>query len=247
MLKKILFLLLLLSPAALGAQQYRVRSFCWNRLEVTDSLDASPSDEALSLLAPYKVRVDSIMAPVLGLSRTAMSGGRPESLLGNWAADVMVEGGTATGLDRPDMGLFNVGGLRANMPDGVVTRGDIMLISPFENYLVVLEMKGRDVLELMRNIVAAGGEAVSSSVRIEATPERQLLSATIDGKEIDPKRIYTVATIDYLSEGNDKMYALKKAVKRHEIGILAREIMMEYVLKHRVIDSRLEGRIVVRK
>lgn len=246
MLKKLLFLLLCLPLLGLKAQQYKVRSLAWGRLEVTNRLDSTPSAEALAVLAPYKAKVDSIMAPVLGLSRRAMSAGRPESLLGNWAADVLVEGGTATGLDRADMGLFNVGGLRANMPESIVTKGDIMLISPFENHLVVLELKGSDMLELMRNIAAVGGEAVSSSIRLEITSDGRLLSATIDGKEIDPKRTYTVATIDYLAEGNDKMHALKKAVKRHEIGFLAREIMMEYVLKHRVIDSKLEGRIVVK-
>ena len=228
------------------AQHYKVRSFCWERVEVTSALDEKPSDEAAAIVAPYKAGVDSIMAPVLGLSRVAMSAKRPESLLGNWAADVMVEGGTATGLEPADMGLINVGGLRNNMPEGIVRRGDIMLISPFENRLVVLEMKGRDLLELMRNIAAVKGEGVSSSVRMEITSDGELLSCTIDGKEIDPHRIYTVATIDYLAEGNDKMFALKKAVRRHDIGILARDIMMEYVLKHRTIDSKIEGRIVVK-
>ncbi len=228
------------------AQDYKVRSFCWERVEVTSKLDSMPSKEAAAILAPYKASVDSIMAPVLGLSRVAMSPKRPESLLGNWAADVMVEGGTATGLEPADMGLINVGGLRNNMPEGIVRRGDIMLISPFENYLVVLEMKGSDLLELMRNIAAVKGEGVSSSVRMEISSNGELLSCTIDGKEIDPHRIYTIATIDYLAEGNDKMYALKKAVKRHNIGLLAREVMMEYVLKHRVIDSKIEGRIIIK-
>ena len=139
-----------------------------------------------------------------------------------------------------------MGGLRNNMPEGIVRRGDIMLISPFENYVVVVEMKGEDLLELMRNIAAVRGKGVSSSVRMEITDKGELLSCTIGGKEIDPHRIYTVATIDYLAEGNDKMTALKKAVKRHEMGILARDIMMEYVIKHRIIDSKLEGRITIK-
>jgi len=230
----------------LVAQEYKVKSFCWERLEVTSELDENPSAEAAAVVSPYKASVDSMMAPPLGLSRVAMSAKRPESLLSNWAADVMVEGGTATGLEPADMGLINVGGLRNNMPEGIVRRGDIILISPFENYLVVLEMKGSDLLELMRNIAAVKGEGVSSSVRMEISSDGKLLSCTIDGKEIDPHRTYTIATIDYLAEGNDKMFALKKAVKRHDIGILAREIMMEYVLKHRVIDSKLEGRIKIK-
>lgn len=241
------FHLIILSPFHYTlAQDYKVRSFCWERVEVTSQLDAEPSAEAAALVAPYKASVDSMMAPVLGLSRVSMGAKRPESLLSNWAADVMVEGGTATGLEPADMGLINVGGLRNNMPEGIVRRGDIILISPFENHVVVLEMKGSDLLELMENIAAVKGEGVSSSVRMEISAEGQLLSCTIGGKEIDPHRIYTVATIDYLAEGNDKMYALKKAVKRHETGILAREVMMEYVLKHRVIDSKMEGRIVVK-
>lgn len=240
--------LLLLVPALMGlhAQDYKVSSFCWERIEVTSALDASPSAEAAAIVAPYKASVDSMMAPVLGLSRVAMPVKRPESLLSNWAADVMVEGGTATGLEPADMGLINIGGLRNNMPEGIVRRGDVMLISPFENYMVVLEMKGSDLLELMKDIAAVKGEGVSSSVRMEITEDGKLLSCTIGGKEIDPHRIYTVATIDYLAEGNDKMYSLKKAVKRHDIGILARDIMMEYIIKHRVIDSKLEGRIIVK-
>ena len=240
------FLLLLLPFVGLQAQDYKVRSFCWERIEVTSDLDATPSAEAANIVAPYKASVDSMMAPPLGLSRVAMSPKRPESLLSNWAADVMIEGGTATGLEPADMGLVNIGGLRNNMPEGIVRRGDIMLISPFENYVVVLEMKGKDLLELMRNIAAVKGEGVSSSVRMEISPDGELLSCTLGGKEIDPNRIYTVATIDYLAEGNDKMYALKKAVKRHDIGILARDIMMEYVIKHRVIDSKIEGRIIIK-
>jgi len=236
----------IVNNSLVSAQNYKVQSMRWKRVEVTAKLDSTPSVEAMALVAPYKASVDSMMAPVLGLSRVAMSVKRPESLLSNWAADVMVEGGTATGLEPADMGLVNMGGLRNNMPEGIVRRGDIMLISPFENSVVVLEMKGSDLLELMHNIAAVKGEGVSSSVRMEISADGKLLSCTIGGKEIDPHRIYTVATIDYLAEGNDKMYALKKAVKRHEICILARDVMMEYVVKHRVIDSKIEGRIKIK-
>ncbi len=246
MTRKWTFLMFALLFSSLQAQDYKVRSFCWERIEVTSELDATPSEVAANVVAPYKASVDSIMAPPLGLSRVAMNAKRPESLLSNWAADVMVEGGTATGLEPADMGLINIGGLRNNMPEGIVRRGDVMLISPFENYMVVLEMKGSDLLELMKDIAAVKGEGVSSSVRMEITADGKLLSCTIGGKEIDPHRTYTVATIDYLAEGNDKMHSLKKAVKRHDIGILARDIMMEYIIKHRVIDSKLEGRIIVK-
>lgn len=228
-----------------SAQQYKVKSAKWNRIEVTSELDAKPDSQALAIVAPYKVGVDSVMSPVLGMSRVAMSPNRPESLLSNWAADMMVEGSTATGMPAADMGLVNIGGLRNNMPKGIVRRGDIILISPFENSLIVLEMKGKDLMKLMHNIAAVGGEGVSSSVRIVIGKDNKLVSATINGEKISHKRTYTVATLDYLAEGNDKMYALKKAKKRHEIGLKARDILIESVIKHRIIDSKMEGRILL--
>ena len=95
------FFLFTLPPVS--AQQYKVKSTKWKRLEVTSALDANPDSLALSIIAPYKASVDSVMSPVLGASRVAMSAKRPESLLSNWAAYVMVEGSTATGLPAADM------------------------------------------------------------------------------------------------------------------------------------------------
>ena len=50
-------------------------------MEVTSALDAQPDSQALAIIAPYKISVDSVMSPVLGMSRVAMSAKRPESLL----------------------------------------------------------------------------------------------------------------------------------------------------------------------
>lgn len=244
-MRRIIVALCAVLPLTMAAQDYKVRSIAWERVEVARALDANPVPEALEMVRHYKTKVDSVMAPPLGLSRTAMSAGRPESLLGNWTADVMVEGSTATGMEPADVGLVNVGGLRNNMPEGIVHAGDIYLISPFQNTLVVLEMRGDDLQELMRNIAAVGGEAVSASVRMSITGDGRLVDVTVRGEPIDGKRIYTVATLDYLAEGNDKMYALRKAIRRHETGMYTRDVMMESVIKNRIIDSKLEGRITV--
>ncbi|MBQ2459774.1 MAG: 5'-nucleotidase C-terminal domain-containing protein [Bacteroidaceae bacterium] len=233
-------------PILLCAQEkYKVRSIAWERLEVTAALDATPEAEAFEIVKPYKHSVDSVMMPFLGVSRTAMSAGRPESLLGNWAADVMVETSTATGLERADLGVVNVGGLRNNMPEGNVRRGDVMLISPFQNNVVVTEMKGSDLQQLMCDIAAVHGEAVSSSVRLVITKDGKLVSATIGGQPIDPMRTYRLATIDYLLDGNDKLYSMKRHGKVYPMNMLSRDAMSEYIIKTKVIDSKLEGRIVV--
>ena len=239
-------------PILLYAQEkYKVRSIAWERLEVTAALDATPEAEAFEIVKPYKHSVDSVMMPFLGVSRTAMSAGRPESLLGNWAADVMVETSTATGLERADLGVVNVGGLRNNMPEGNVRRGDVMLISPFQNNVVDRldfdegMVQGSDLQQLMCDIAAVHGEAVSSSVRLVITKDGKLVSATIGGQPIDPMRTYRLATIDYLLDGNDKLYSMKRHGKVYPMNMLSRDAMSEYIIKTKVIDSKLEGRIVV--
>lgn len=240
-------LYLCLFSCSISAQHYKVRSIASERIEVTAALDETPDENACRILSPYKGKVDSVMAPVLGMSRIAMDSRRPESLLSNWMADVLLDTSTATGMPKADMSLVNIGGIRNNMPKGIVRKGDVLLIAPFDNSLVVLELKGSALQELMENIAAVHGEGVSSNVRMEITKEGALLSASIGGQPIDKDKTYTIATIDYLAEGNDKMYALTKRTKMHNLGITVRDALMEYIIKNRVIDSKIEGRITVKE
>ena len=242
---KLLFAILFMISAPLQSQEHKIKSITWKRIEVAASPDTVSLPKVNAIINGYKAKADSVMSPALGLSRVTMQAGKPESLLGNWAADMMVESSTATGLPQADMGLVNIGSLRGDIPEGIVRVGDIYTASPFPNTLVILEMKGRDMLKLMSDIATAGGEAVSGGVRMTITGDGRLSDVTLGGKSIDPKRIYRVATLDYLAEGNDKMFALKKAVKRHDTGMLVRDLMTESVIKNRIIDSKLEGRITV--
>lgn len=241
----LLFLICVCAAMSVHAQE-KISAIRTSRIEVTERLDARITPQMRSVLAPYKAGVDSLMAPVLGESRVGMGSGRPESLLGNWAADAMVWATHATdSLPPADFGLMNVGGLRNNMPRGTVRRGDILLISPFVNRLTVVELTGDVVLELMENIANVGGEAVSHEVKLEISKDGKLKSATIGGEPIDPNRTYRLATIDYLAEGNDKMVALKKATKKHITDLLASDVMMNRVKTQGIIDAEIEGRIVV--
>lgn len=246
-MKNRIILLYIIGVHAIGVQaQERISAFRTSRIEVTEQLDAQITPRMRAVLAPYKAGVDSLMAPVLGESRVGMGSGRPESLLGNWAADAMVWATQTTdSLPAADFGLINMGGLRNNMPQGIVRRGDILLISPFINHLTVCELTGDVVLELMKNIASVGGEAVSREVKLEISKDGKLKTATISGESIDPNRTYRLATIDYLAEGNDKMVALKKATKKQVTALLASDVMMNCVKTQGVIDVKIEGRVVI--
>ena len=90
---------------------------------------------------------------------------------------------------------------------------------------------------------------MSSSAHLEITHDGQLRSATLGGKPIEPESIYTIATIDYLADGNDKFYSFKRAIER----IDSKELMSDLLMSHlRALDqqgqkatSKIEGRITI--
>lgn len=222
------------------------RQITTERIEVTNRLDEKPDAEAMAIMAKYKPSVDSIIAPILGESLVGMSAGRPESLLSNWAADVMVEFSDFSDGKKADLGIINVGGLRNNMPKGKVRRGDILLIAPFNNLLVVVSLKGSDLLSLFQDIAAVGGEGVSHEVQLVITKDGKLTDAKVSGQPIDPERIYHIATLNYLAEGNDRLYSMKKAVKLDTSNLYTRDCLMQSIERNKTITSKLEGRITVK-
>lgn len=218
-------------------------------IPVDATWDSDTDAEALALLAPYKARVDSVMQRVVGVSAVSMDKDRPESPLSNLVADVLREA-AAQVLGRPaDMGLVNMGGLRNVLTKGEVTCGNIFEILPFENSLCVLTLKGTALKALFRNIAAKGGEGVSG-VRMRITKKGELVDCSVNGREVEGDKLYTVATVDYLADGNDGMEALLQAEQRVcPAGVTLRKLFMEYFEKNmaagKPVTARREGRITV--
>ena len=220
------------------------------RMHPMDSTyDVNSDAEAVALLAPYKAKIDSMMYRVVGTAEMSMDRGAPESPLSNLVADVL--GGAAVQVlgKSADMGLVNMGGLRNMLTEGPITCGNIYEILPFENSLCVLTLKGAHLNRLFENIAARGGEGVSG-VQLQITKDGKLLRATVAGKPVVDDKLYTVATIDYLADGNNGMTALIQAEKREcPSGATLRGLFMDYVERQtaagKKITSRMEGRVAV--
>ena len=231
---------------------YEMAGIQRSRILVDSRYDVQPDAAAAEFLRPYKQQVDSVMGPVVGHSARYMTAQRPEGTLSNLLADIMVWGGREFN-ERPDLGIYNMGGVRADLPKGVVTYGDVLDVAPFENKIAFTTLSGSDLLDLFRQIAAVGGEGVSRSVRLVITRDGQLVSAAVDGQPIDPARDYRIATIDYLLGGTDKMEAFKKGRNVNspqEVSNNSRFIIMDYFREQqkqgRTVDAEIEGRITVR-
>lgn len=229
---------------------YQVAKVEGSMIKIDSAWDANPDKRTTAVLKPYKDKIDGMMYEVIGTSEMKMDKGGPESLLSNLVASVLQQA-AAPVLGKPaDMGLVNMGGLRNILPKGEITVSEIFEILPFENSLCILTMKGSDMKRLFKAIASLRGEGVSG-IRLEITKKGELLNATIGGKPVDDNQLYTVATIDYLADGNGRMDAFLQAEKREcPNGATLRGLFLDYVRKQtaegKMITSKLDGRITIK-
>ena len=232
---------------------YQVASIERSRILVDARYDNHQDAKAVAFLAPYQHIVDSIMGPVVGRSAKYMKPHRPESELSNLIADIMVWAAKDYN-EQPVFGVYNMGGMRADLPKGDVTYGDVLNIAPFENKITFATLSGADVLELFSQIASLGGEGVSHSVRMMITKDGQLVSVTLNGEPVDPQKDYRFVTIDYLIGGTDKMVAFKKSKDINSPQTTedtSRLIIMKYFREQmsqgREVDAEIEGRVIVKE
>lgn len=252
MKKSITFAALAVVLCTSCGSSYRLTSVSRSRILIDSTYDRNPDRQAAAFLAPYKERVDSLTSPVVGHTARYLSAYRPESELSNLMADIILWSGKLFN-ERPVFGLYNMGGIRASLPKGVVTYGDLLNVAPFENKICFLDLKGEAVTKLFGQIAAAGGHGISHGVQLVISRDGKLVSATINGNGIVPDATYRIATTDFLAQGNDGLTALKEKTnvncpdgKDH----IALKIIVEYFKdkenKGEVVDSRMEGRITVK-
>lgn len=236
---------LALTACSLG---YSLVSVEGERVPVTKAYDVEQDMKAWRMLQPYQEGVDSIMKPVIGHAARKLEVYRPESPLSNLLADVLrTAAEVKTGMPA-DVGVMNMGGIRSLLNEGEVTVASVYEITPFENHLVVVTLKGKDLQELFRQMAGVHGEGLSGA-RLVISESGNLLSAKVGGKDIDPEKDYQVATIDYLAEGNDHLSAFKEAVGKLEPeNAVLRDLFIDYVKKMealgKCVDAKVEGRIV---
>lgn len=241
----------LLVPTCSIAQEYRVTGAERTILIVDSTYDEGINDSVWAYIAPYKHIVDSVMSPVVGHIANSLSARRPESPLSNLLADILVWASAKYG-EQVVMGVYNMGGIRASLPKGTLTYGDVLEVAPFENKICFLTLSGVHLMELFRNMAAVYGEGVSHGVEIVITKEGELKSARLNGEEIDADKDYRIATIDYLAEGNDRMTAFKHKTdfiapddERNDTRYIICDYFKEMEARGVAVEAYVEGRTIV--
>jgi len=200
-----------------------------------------PDPEIQSIIAPYEKLVAERGAERLGEANADLRKSEvAESPLNNLVADALRE---AAGTQ---IALQNIGGIRAVLARGTITRSEVFDVNPFHNTLVKMNLTGVQLKELLgRRVVAVSGLRVAWDLT-RPRPD-QLVSATLaNGQPILDSAIYTVVVNDFMAAGGDGLMELTQGTSVQDTGILIRDVIASYIRKHPVVSAATDGRVTIR-
>ena len=215
-----------------------------------------PEDPAMAaLVARYQGRLSEALDVRIGETRVPLDARNAalrtsETNAGNLVTDVM------RGRLQADVALMNGGGIRGNqlVPAGALTRRDINALLPFLNVLVMVEVPGKVLLEVLERSVSvypreSGGFLQVSGLSFVFDPARppgqRVVRVVVGGEPLDPERRYKLATNSYTAGGGDgyAMLATAKPLVFPEDGPGLAETLLEAIERAGVIAPATEGRI----
>ncbi len=219
-----------------------------DRLEINDSLVGDKAIE--DFIEPFRNHVNNDLDSVISyaVATYSKSDGDLNTAIGNFMADAIYE------LSNPiykarinkdiDLVLLNHGGIRSIIPKGDLTSRTAYQIMPFENNVVVIEMKGIYVKELVAYLQNARRAHPIAKLKIVLDNEYNITEATVNGEEIQDERIYSVATSDYLYNGGDNMEFLQKGENVHDLNYKIRNSIIDYFKKYDTINPIIDDRFI---
>jgi 2',3'-cyclic-nucleotide 2'-phosphodiesterase (5'-nucleotidase family) len=213
-------------------------------------LDDPSVDKMLEVYRPKVRALDTVIGK---LKEELRKGGIGGGSLGNFVADAIRDRAQVK-LGKPVLlAVTNSAGLRKNaIAAGDLKVNDIFELLPFENALVSLDLMGEQLLRFM-TVVLANRDAQSGAritFRTNDQKANEIVSVKLrsDGgeKEIDPKRTYTIVTIDYLVKRGGGYSILQEAKNMVPLNISLRDAVIDYVRGEttagRAIKTTLDGR-----
>jgi 2',3'-cyclic-nucleotide 2'-phosphodiesterase (5'-nucleotidase family) len=204
----------------------------------------SPSADVARIVDSLEITINTEMDRIIGELKTPwVRNSRGESNIGSWIANATREYFNA------DIAFQNSGGIRKGLDAGKIRVRDIWEISPFDNTIVLVKLRGDQLVHLLNWRITNPRDLLQQSGirRVYDAQQKTLLEATVRGKPIAADSVYTLATNNYVVGHIDRFFGLSSTdVGVTDTGIIGRDILIEAVEKQGVIDSRTDGRLFIR-
>ncbi|MBM3460619.1 MAG: hypothetical protein FJX76_00770 [Armatimonadetes bacterium] len=233
----------------LGAVKVAIDRKTWKVVDYTkdDALIAVVNSKVpidgrvAALVKKYEDQVAPMMDQRLGEASTDLSKspapGTTDSPLGNLITDALRWKVTS------DIAIYNAGGIRSEINKGAIKLGDVYTLLPFDNFVVTLSLSGAQIEKLVeQGLKDKHGTIQVSGLSFNIDAAGKATDITVDGKPLDPSKMYRVATVDFLAEGGDGLTVLKEG-KDKQIDELARDVFSAFVRKRTPVAAPESGRI----
>ena len=156
-------------------------------------------------LSHLKQEKDKVMGQFIGTSKEVLTSYSPESPLSNLLINMLFEWGNeyllSKKMDKADLALLNFGGIRAALPKGRITIGDIYAIAPFDNTVTFVFVKGSELKKMFDGFTEKKTAPLANVQTVYKA--NSLISYTIGGTPLNPDKTYTLVTINFLATGGD--------------------------------------------
>ena len=214
------------------------------KINATDEKDTAVD----KMIKPFREKMSSQMDEVIGVAAKELSLKSPESTLGNWTCDVMLDQSLKFIGTRADVTYTNSGGLRIkSIGKGNITVGKIYELMPFDNVYVLVQCDSTIMQQFLDYVAAKEGGPIAG-VRFEIANQKAT-NITIGGVKLNSGRNYWLGTSDYLVNGGDGLGFLKP-LPRKDKGVFLRDVYIEGVRaatrEGKNVGANTDGRIIIR-
>jgi len=239
----VFFFLLLVFTGLSCNITYQSQSLQYKSYSVNDKQQKDST--LISFLQPYSSSLNKTMNVVVGIAESSMDKKLPECTLGNFMVDAFLSMAAEKYNRKVQIAFLNFGGIRLNeLPAGNVTIGKIFELMPFDNLLILQELKGDKLQQFLDLIAADGGWPVAGiSMQIK---NKKAVNVMIEGKPLDPNIIYTTANSDFVANGGGNADMLRN-VPQITNGYLMRDAILDYIKKLKSqgknISAKIENRV----
>ena len=126
----------------------------------------------------------------------------------------------------------NLGGIRAPLVMGDITRADLVALDPFSNNVVTFKITGKQLREVLKKHVPA-----VSGIRYRLVNNE--LEATVNGRPLQDDRLYTGATNSYFASNALSEMAVQDANQKRL------DVITNYIRQKGTISPVYDGRRIV--